>query len=183
VRGLKKVTLRYFLAFFHSFFLAIPPGSTIADGVRMHDACPLPDLTGTLSRYCRHTTFRRGYLRDAKKAVIAAAFRGGAVVTIAATATATVAQLTDPRRIHLGPFGEPCGPRWALGTRARASALVLNALLSFLLLRLARNNMHATPSNAHLPIVRITTDDSLNEKRQFVVSSITWIGFQDIKGN
>lgn len=127
----KKVTLRYTPSLSSiRFFSPFPRARRLLTvGARMHDACPSPDLTGTLSRYRRHTTFRRGYLRDAKKAVIAAAFRGGAMVTTAATAAATVAQLTDPRRIHLGPFGD--GPRWALGTRARASALVLNALLSF----------------------------------------------------
>lgn len=52
-------------------------------------------------------------------------------------------------------------------------------------LRLIRNNMHATPSNAHcrLYVSQYTDDDSLNRKRRYVVSSFTWKDVRDKDDN
>lgn len=125
-------TLRYPLAFFRPYFLAVPPGSTVADDGARTARVSRPILTGTLSsiadtQHSEEDTYAMRRLFSPRH------FAAAPVTTAAAAATATVAQLQTPEEYTLDPpLGPgPPGPRHARA-RARATALVLNAyLLSF----------------------------------------------------
>jgi len=166
-RGLKRGTLRYtsLASFLPSVLSCGPPGSTIARACSR--TCLSPDLTGTLlsiadTQHSEEDTYAMRRLLSPRHFAAAAT-----VTTAAAAATATVAQLQTPEEYVSDP---PLGP-WASGPRharahtracVRPRAKCVSALICFCVL--ARNNMHATPSDAHCRYISQRTTTLSTEK-------------------